>query len=130
MYFIDPVEGLKKIEGDAYKPNASTPLYNAMDMGITKLINLITDEGLDLKFIDKASGLAMSDELSFYTTQTTENKKGKLVNPHTYIVTSRTDGVLPELFRVNKLSAKWSVVLRPLATGGTEIEAVLANIEA
>ena len=52
------------------------------------------------------------------------------MNPDTCIVTSRTDGVLPELFRVNKLNAKWSVVLCPLETGGTEIKAVLANIEA
>jgi hypothetical protein len=110
------------------------PVYGqtekSVDIVWNKLIDLITDEGLDLKFIDKSSGLAMSDELSFYTTQTTENKKGKPVKPDAYIITSRTDGVLPELFRVSQLSAKWSVVLRPLATGGTEIKAALANIEA
>lgn len=95
-----------------------------------RLIDVVTNEGLDLKFIDNHSGFVMSDELSFYKHQTTENTKGKLVKPDAYIVTSRTTAVLPEQFRISRLTAKWSVVLRPLDNGGTEIKAVMSGIEA
>lgn len=119
-----PLHG-KYPQGPVYGESEKSP-----EMVWQKLIDVVTDNGLDLKFIDKSSGFVMSDELSFYREQTVENTKGKLVNPEAYIVTSRTDAIQPEFFRISKLTAKWSVVLRPSAKGGTQIKAVLSNIEA
>lgn len=37
LHFIDPVEKLELIDGSKYKPNASTPLYDAMGFSFAKL---------------------------------------------------------------------------------------------
>jgi Mg-chelatase subunit ChlD len=41
LHFIDPVAQLRKINAEAYQPDASTPLYDAMGMGITKLMQVL-----------------------------------------------------------------------------------------
>lgn len=37
LHFIDPVSELKQIDSKSYKPEASTPLFDAMGFGINKL---------------------------------------------------------------------------------------------
>ena len=37
LHFLDPVEKLNKIDADRYKPDAMTPLYDAMGFSFTKL---------------------------------------------------------------------------------------------
>lgn len=37
LHFIDPVSNLKQIDASKYQPDASTPLYDAIGLGITKM---------------------------------------------------------------------------------------------
>jgi Mg-chelatase subunit ChlD len=37
IHFVDPVDKLQEINSSSYHPNASTPLYDAMGFGISKL---------------------------------------------------------------------------------------------
>jgi uncharacterized protein YegL len=41
LHFIDPVGKLDQIDAQRYNPDASTPLYDAMGMGITKLMQVL-----------------------------------------------------------------------------------------
>lgn len=37
IHFIDPVSKLEQIDGSKYKPNAATPLFDAMGLGLSKM---------------------------------------------------------------------------------------------
>ena len=43
LHFIDPVEKLEQINDSRYKPDASTPLYDAMGFGFAKLRQVLAD---------------------------------------------------------------------------------------
>jgi Mg-chelatase subunit ChlD len=44
IHFLDPVDKLQEINSQVYNPNASTPLYDAMGFGITKLEQFLQDK--------------------------------------------------------------------------------------
>ncbi len=101
-----------------------------VDVVWQKLINVVSEKGLNVKVVDKNSGFIMSDDLSFQHKLTTESKSGKLVNPEAFLVTSRLNVVKSERFELKKVTGQWSVILSPTANGGTEIKAMMAGMEA
>ncbi|MGZ5244234.1 MAG: VWA domain-containing protein [Bacteroidia bacterium] len=44
LHFIDPVSKLEQIDEKRYKPDATTPLYDAMGFGISKLRQYLTNQ--------------------------------------------------------------------------------------
>ncbi len=44
LHFIDPANKLEQIDDSRYKPNASTPLYDAMGFSITKLRQVLESQ--------------------------------------------------------------------------------------
>ncbi|REA63494.1 hypothetical protein DSL64_03335 [Dyadobacter luteus] len=56
-----------------------------------KVIDFISDIGMNVKMVDKASGLVISDPTSFFGHTSIEDKDGKILNPKAQIVTSRTN---------------------------------------
>jgi hypothetical protein len=44
LHFIDPVSKLQQIDDKRYKPDASTPLYDAMGFGFAKLKQVLADQ--------------------------------------------------------------------------------------
>lgn len=101
-----------------------------------RLIDVVTDEGFDIKFIDKSSGLVFSDDLSLkyhpstgFEAYTVEDKKGQLLNPHAYVVTERLNTSDPRMFVPGVATTKWSVVLREASGGRTAIKIALSDIK-
>lgn len=54
------------------------------------VIELIAERGLDVKMVDKSSGLIISDRNSFFGHNTYEEAVSKPKNPKAFILTSRT----------------------------------------
>ena len=109
----------------------SKPLYGYSDKSVEevwkRLINVITDEGLDLKFIDKTSGFVLSDDLSIVDQVTIEDKNGKIINPGAFVV-SEKNNLDYRLFIPDHATAKWSVVIREAEGGRTAIKIALSAI--
>lgn len=43
LHFMDPVEKLEQINDKNYRPNASTPLFDALGFGLNKLYEVVSD---------------------------------------------------------------------------------------
>lgn len=44
LHLMDPASKLEKIDAQKYQPDASTPLYDALGMGISKLVQLLGNQ--------------------------------------------------------------------------------------
>lgn len=92
------------------------------------LITFVTKEGLDVKVVDKNSGLLISERTSYLELSTAE-WKGKPSAPEKYIVTSHVGG-RPNKFIPSRLTAAWNARVKRLDNGETEITIRLGGIQA
>lgn len=92
------------------------------------LITFVTKEGLDVKVVDKNSGLMISERTSYVESSCAE-RKGKPFAPEKYIVTSHV-GSRPDKFTPSRLTAAWNARIRQSDNGETEVTIRLSGIQA
>jgi len=91
----------------------------------SKLVDIFAKEGYEIKIIDKSSGLITTEEYSFISNYTTENKKGIQKNPNAYIVVQKKGWSGPQ-----NVLGKWNVRVKDNTEGGSLINVNIVNLKA
>lgn len=121
-YSHAPLQG--SYEDKAFVGYSKKPVPEVWD----NLVTFVTKEGLDVKVVDKNSGLMISERTS-YVESTCAERKGKPYAPEKYIVTSHV-GARPDKFTPSRITAAWNAIIKPSDHGDTEVIIRLSGIQA
>ena len=98
-----PLKG--KYQEGSVKSKVDSPFEDAWE----SVIDLIAETGISVKLIDKSSGLIIADALSFQGMITTEDNKGKIVDPEASIVRERTNNEFDPRLGQKDAIATWNL---------------------
>lgn len=115
------------IKGKYQEGPVKMEVNNSYDETWNKVIDFISDIGLNVKMVDKSSGLVISDPTSFSGKTSVEDKSGKILNSDAYIVTSRTND--PNVSNPIRLaSASYNLRVKETSSGKSVVSVLLYNI--
>ncbi|WP_149240313.1 hypothetical protein [Dyadobacter sp. 32] len=94
-----------------------------------RVIDLIADIGLNVRIVDKASGLVVSDPVSFTDKYSTEDRQGAVTDKGASIVTTRLND---ENFKMvmKSVTASWNLRVKEVSPGKSTVSVLLYNIDA
>lgn len=96
---------------------------NTWDM----VIDFISDIGLNVKMVDKNSGLVISDPTSFTGLSSVEDRNGVILNKDAYIVTSRTND--PNVKNpIKSVDASYNLRVKAIDDKKSSVSILLYNI--
>jgi hypothetical protein len=94
-----------------------------------KVISVIANNGLNVKIIDKSSGLIVSDPLSFISSYSGEGSTGAINNKNAYVVTTSIKTTEETNF-LESLTASWNLRVTETDSGKATVSVLLYNIKA
>lgn len=119
--------GTVRIKGKYQEGPIRMEVAKSYDETWNKVIDFISDIGLNVKMVDKSSGLVISDPTSFFGQTSIEDKDGKMINPKAYIVTSRTND--PNVKNpIKNTTASYNLRVKEITPGKSVVSVLLYNI--
>lgn len=116
------------LKGSYPTPPLHTVSDQPFDTVWSRLIDFVAEKGINVKLIDKASGVMITEDYDLRGLVAYENKKGELSKPYASVVTSiykTPNGLMGPARTV----ANWNVRIKP-QSNGTFIGVNLTNIKA
>ncbi|WP_149241484.1 hypothetical protein [Dyadobacter sp. 32] len=92
------------------------------------VLDIIAERGYPVKFIDKESGILISDNISLNDHSSFETRTGTLYKPDAYIAAERFSNEYPTEARKYKMGATWTVRLKKLTDSTTLAKARLDQV--
>lgn len=91
------------------------------------VIDFISDIGLNVKMVDKSSGLVISDPTSFSGLSSIEDRNGQILNKDAHIVTSRTND--PNVKNpIKSVDASYNLRVKEIGQNKSSVSILLYNI--
>jgi hypothetical protein len=115
------------IKGKYQEGPVKREFNHSYDETWNKVIDFISDIGLNVKMVDKGSGLVISDPTSFTGKTSVEDKAGKILNSEAFIVTSRTND--PNVANpIRSATASYNLRVKETGPGKSVVSVLLYNI--
>jgi hypothetical protein len=130
LFFVSCVPKMIALKGTYPTPPMRTTTSANYDSVWNNLIDYIALTGGYTRVIDKASGILVSEDYSFTDQTTTEDKKGRTVDPRAFLVSSKykTANTMIKPGPM-KVTGNWNVRLKP-SSNGTLISVNITNLKA
>jgi hypothetical protein len=118
-----PLKG--KYQEGSVKSKINSPFEDAWE----SVIDLIAETGISVKLIDKNSGLIIADAVSFRGLITTEDNKGKIIDPTAYVVRERTNNEFDYKAGYLDATAQWNLRVKKESDASSIISVNLHSLK-
>lgn len=94
------------------------------------VVDVLATKGLNIKTLDKSSGIVISEKVSFVGSITVEDANGIPKDPKAYVVTSWNRNELNMIITPNQAFGTWNVRVKKLSDSVTVVSANIVGLEA
>jgi hypothetical protein len=113
-----------------YKPTHQKEINKPFDEVWSSVIDVLATKGLEVKTIDKASGIVISEKTSFNGLFTTENSDGTPKRIDAFFVVEPKTSPGGPIVIPDKLRGSWNIRVKESVPGKTLVSVTITGIEA
>jgi hypothetical protein len=113
-----------------YKPTHQKEINKPFEEVWSSVIDVLATQGLEVKTIDKASGIVISEKTSFKGMVTTENSDGTPKKIDAYIAVEPKTSPGGPLVMPDKIVGSWNIRVKESVPGKTMVNVTITGIEA
>ena len=113
-----------------YNTTHQKEINKPLDQVWSSVIDVLAQKGLEVKTIDKASGIVISEKTSFMGAFTIENSDGTLKEPKALIVVEPKKSGSGTMVLPEKIHGSWNIRVKESTPGNTMVSVNITGIEA
>jgi hypothetical protein len=113
-----------------YKPTHQKEINKPLDQVWSSVMDVLATKGLEVKTIDRASGIVISEKTSFKGLVTTENSDGTPKVPDAFIVVEPKTSAGGTILMPDKIVGSWNIRVKESGSGKTVVSITITGIEA
>jgi len=113
-----------------YNNTQQKEIDKPFDIVWSSVIDVLAQKGLEVKTIDRASGIVISEKTEFKNLVTTENSDGTLKDINAFVVVEPKQSATGTIILPEKVLGSWNIRVKELAPGKTIVNINITGIEA